>query len=367
MIKYKAFVSMPFGKSPSDKRNPWRRIYEYGIKPCETLFNQSEKFHNVKNIQLKITRADYEIKRLGLKNNVMELIDECDFVICLLSKYSSSERASAAFNPNLFWEIGYSEAKGKPIVFLGDEPDFYNVPVMVGRETLFCTINPEEFEGECSDQELKELGLTISKKIIPFLISAIQSLESWRPGRKKRYEVTAYTDLDTVNILNFINSSRSNIDILTTNLNYFVDFEKKDKSSGLHQAIENALLRGVKIRALVLDPESVISDYRAKQLGTSLDVPTYREDIRQSAKRFYEKYKKYYGKLLSIRLYNDLPLQPTIRIDNKVIAAVSGKRYWGPIHILFRLEDEGVSDSFTSHFSSFYETARDIREVSWLK
>ena len=77
---------------------------------------------------------------------------------------------------------------------------------------------------------------------------------------------------------------------------------------------------------------------------------------------------EFYGKHFTMKVYEDLPLQITIRVDNEVITSfvTRGKRSRQRVHVRFRVEDEGVYETFLGHTGSVYDSAKDITEFSWL-
>jgi len=93
----KAFLSTPFGKTP-EERVYWEH-FESGMKEVARLFTDP---------LLEIHSAKEEVSALVLKDNVKQLIDMCDITIAVITRP----------NPNIFWEVGYTEAQRKPVIFL---------------------------------------------------------------------------------------------------------------------------------------------------------------------------------------------------------------------------------------------------------
>lgn len=358
--QYNVFASMPFGENPESDQNEWTRLYNHGIKCCEQLALEDRLFASSNMTQgqrtLTIARADFNLKALGLKENVRFHIDVCDFMICVLTIQKGSD---ALLNPNLLWEIGYAEARRKPIVFLGNDECVRRIPALVGSDNLFCLFEPQLFEPDSKLGRLEDHGARVAKDLMPFIRAAIDRIEERQPGRRGCYEVLAYSDRRHVNLVQFLKSARSTIDILTTNLDYF----RKEKDR-LKETIE----RGVTIRIAVMDPDCHIAEYRAKQLGLTGDVGQYREELRNAILELYVHFEKYYGDRFKIMVYEDLPLQITIRVDNEVITSfvTRGKRSRERLHVRFRVEDEGVFDTFVGHFGGVFDGAKDIRQFSWL-
>lgn len=369
MRSYAAFTSMPFGDSPDSDANMWSRLYEHGIKPCEKLAFDDALFARpsspgCEDRRLVIHRADHNLQALGLKENVRFLIDHCDFVICVLTVEGNDTRL---MNPNLLWEIGYAEARRRPIVFLGNNEAIRRIPALVGADNLFCRFDPRVFQPDTPCGPIAQLGQKVAQDLMPFIRSAIGRLEERQPGRHGTYEVTAHADRRRANLREFIASATSSIDILTTNLDDFlhqVAFEFENRDSILRAPLE----RGVTVRLVVMDPDCHIAEYRARQLGMSGDVGQYREELRNAIVKVYSLFEGSYGDHFRMKVYEDLPLQITLRVDNEVITSfvTRGKRSRDRVHVRFRVEDEGVYDTFVGHFGSVYDSAKDIREFSWL-
>lgn len=371
MNTYTIFTSMPFGEAPESDANPWYRLYTYGIKPCTKLAAEDKLFAQGNQLLLRreitIVRADHNLEALGLKENVRFNIDHCDVVLCVLTV---AEQDTALINPNLLWEIGYAEARHKPIVFLGNSRAIRNIPVLVGSDNLFCLYDQRVFEPDQRIGDVKELGLKVARDLMPFIRTAIEQVEQRQPGRHGTYEVTAFADRRRADIPNFIGSARSMIDILTTNLDYFLHEIAMPQNASERSILETCLEleRNVAVRLVVMDPDCHIAEYRARQLGMSGDVGQYREELRSAIVEFYMRFERFYGDRFRMRIYEDLPLQITMRVDNEIITSfvTRGKRSRDRVHVRFRVEDDGVSDTFVSHFQSVFDSAKEIREFSWL-
>ena len=88
MIRY-AFVIMPFAEEFTD-------IYESGIK---TVASECD---------VRTERLDEQIYDNDMLEQIYKEIDRCDFIIADMT----------ARNPNVFYEVGYADAKKKLIILL---------------------------------------------------------------------------------------------------------------------------------------------------------------------------------------------------------------------------------------------------------
>ena len=80
------------------------------------------------------------------------------------------------------------------------------------------------------------------------------------------------------------------------------------------------------------------------------DKIVHRDELKKSAKDLYQRYKK--NRNVSIMLYDDLPLQITLIIDNKVITSSMsrGSRSRENLHFLLDIDLQGAKKTFENHF-----------------
>lgn len=92
----KCFVVSPIGDENSDIRKNADQLFNHIIKPvCE-------------NCGFKAIRIDYENTPDSITQGILDCLDRYDLVIADMTGH----------NPNVFFEIGYRTAKGKPIIHL---------------------------------------------------------------------------------------------------------------------------------------------------------------------------------------------------------------------------------------------------------
>lgn len=159
-----------------------------------------------------------------------------------------------------------------------------------------------------------------------------------------------------------ISNARNQVDILTTNLNYFLFDKLKLDSSPFKKALNN----GASVRIVTMNPESVIAEYRAKQLIRGQDIPGYRSELRNGIVTLFNLFGDH--PQFHLHVYDDLPLQITFRIDENIITSIAtrGERARKRIQIKFSLYDEGVTESFVSHFQSMFDNSTDVRGLRWV-
>jgi hypothetical protein len=174
-------------------------------------------------------------------------------------------------------------------------------------------------------------------------------------------------DREAVGLPELVASARKRIYVLTTNLVYFSDFERFVVDRGRRVfAFDPAVDNGVRLRVLTLDPESPIVKYRAEQLGFEHDVARFRGEARRSARRFYQHYRNQPN--VSIKLYDDLPLQITLIVDDTVVTSVMSRGHRSRENLHFRLSMDAprARQSFERHF---FEVAaapsKHISQFGW--
>jgi predicted nucleotide-binding protein len=138
------FVSIPYGVSSKD-RNRWRSIYSAIVDSAKEPSSKYESH------LLTPFDSDYAFT-CGIKENVKKLIETCDLLIAVL----------ATTNPNVFWEMGYAEGIGLPIITINHMPK--DVPVLASNPyAINCDLD-KIGTGENSDvlrQFLESLSVAI--------------------------------------------------------------------------------------------------------------------------------------------------------------------------------------------------------------
>lgn len=348
---YSIFVSMKFGVDPTDPKNEWTKLFEGAIEPFETENEDTSSY------KLKIVRADHTLKDLGLKEHVKRCIEECDIVLAVLSD-----------SQNVFWEVGYAEALEKPIVFMANQSDInqHRIPVLAGQPIFFQYNHDLVVQASGSPEVLRQTLAPIRKNLGPYFERAFERVGQSRIGRLT-YKVTAHGRREFAKLAELISHAQRRVDILTTNLDWLVtsdEFSLKKKSK---HPFQEALGRGARIRIATMDPEAVIAEYRAKQLGEEADVPAYRSTLREGVRQLYSTFRSEIGRF-NLRIYNELPLQITYIIDDLVVTGIIARSEKSRelIHVEFYKGAEGVTESFLNHFESLYNASADASRFNWV-
>jgi Nucleoside 2-deoxyribosyltransferase len=346
----RAFVSMPYGKDAKSK-GYWQRFYVDGIVGMAPLFEG-------RGYAVEFHRPKEEPSALILKDSVRKLLDRCDVCLAIIT----------GLNPNVFWEVGYAVAKGKPVVFAViaegvDEAQY--APVLVADALKVY------YDGKVFDQQpLNSSSVqNFQYDLLRFLDVAkdiVKGLE--KPAAQYR----VLSDRTAAKLPEAVAGAKRSIDLITTNLSYFADVSSfvVNLDGKSVYAFDPPVNRGVRVRILALNPDSVIAEYRAKQLGLDYDVAGYREELRSAARFFYLRYLR--NKKVDIRIYDDLPLQITALIDDRVITSIvsRGQQARNNVHVDFDLEYSGARASFEKHFAEVLASQAQtfhITKFSWVR
>jgi hypothetical protein len=343
------FVSMPYGRNTKDETY-WQRFYMDGIHGMIPLLKRrgyTAVFHRPKE----------EVSALVLKENVRRLLDQCDVCLAVIT----------GWNPNVFWEVGYAVARGRPVLFAvaqGIDEEQYS-PVLVA-DALKAYYDGSVFDKVPPDASLVQ---DFQYNVLRFLDVAhdiVKGIEKPAP----HYSV--FSNRGGADLPAVVASAERSIDLITTNLSFFADVESfVAKVDGTYTyAFDPPVHRGVKVRILALDPDSTIASYRAKQLGQDHDVAGYREQLRTAARFFYRRYLE--RRNVDIRIYDDLPLQITAVVDDKVITSIvsRGHQARDNIHVVFDLDFKGSRATFEGHFAEVLASQAQtthISRFSWVK
>jgi len=343
---FEMFVSMPYGKDDESK-NYWNRFYHHAITGMKPLFEG-------RGYSLNFLRPKEMPSALKLKESVKELINRCDICLGVIT----------GLNPNVFWELGYADSKGKPIILIVDEV----VDEAEYSPVLIVEVLKEFYEGKMFHQDPPDgtRVLDFQERLLRYIDLGVNIVR----GKKvppPQYNI--FSDRIEAQEPQIIINAKKTIDLITTNLSYYADFDEFVATfDGKEQyAFDPPVNKGVRVRILILDPESVITEYRAKQLGRGHEVAEYREELRQSAKKFYQRYID--KKNVDIRIYDDLPSQITMMVDDKVISSFvsRGQQARYNIHTVLDIEYKGTRATFEKHFAEVLaqEQTKHISFFSW--
>jgi hypothetical protein len=349
---------MPFGDEPDSPQNEWTKLFEGGLRPLEHEITGLPE--GIRHVPVKLWRADRKLESLALKTNVIQGIENCDFLLAVLTtKLVRGTHGLRLTNPNVLWEMGYAEAIGKQVVVLADNNDLRRLPVLAGVANV-CVYDHKIVQRVSPKDALGTLPF-IARNLVQHIVKASEEAKRGSiglAGSRARF----YPSRDAVDLPSMISGARKQVDILTTNLQYFLSPTFNIDPHPIATAMKN----GATVRVVTMDPESVIAEYRAKQLVRGQDVPGYRRELRNG---IIELFNRFGGSAdFHLHTYNDLPLQITTRVDHTIVTSVVtiGERARKRIQIQFSLHDDGVTESFVGHFQSMFDNSTDVAGLKWV-
>jgi len=299
---YKCFVAMPF--KPDDEAT---KILISGIAPtCELLKSTG--------IEVTFYRADYNLQALVLWDNIRKKIEDCDFLIADITEG----------NPNVLYELGYARALGKKAIHITRTKDLHLADL---QGWYFIEYSIDNLQ-------------TLSHHLARYISDVVKIVDA--QVQNEIFKVDGFRSRSTVNISQLINDSKHDIDIYTTNVGDFLNYQDTLVHSLQHQ-------HNLKVRVLTMDPESDLVSRRARQLN--IDTYTYRKELRKNLREFYLFGVKFPGRV-SFRIFDDLPTQITFRFDDKIVTSVVSTvtRSRSNIHFKLSTKQIGVTESFIYHF-----------------
>ncbi len=349
-IHFKVFISMPYD-SDTEPKKYWAYFYQKAIYPIKAMLESRSSFH-IDFIYKKKDRKPGEIPTL-----VAESIDGADVLLCVLTD----------FKPNVMYEVGYARKMGMPIVFLLDQRSLDKpLPILIGR--------PQTYYYDGANEDAFE---TIPNELVEFLRSACWEAQGKRSQIRERhtpiFNATCYQTRDYVNLPDLIRRASSEIEILTTNLDYFAAPSKETVQHPLRiMDLKNAIDKGVRIRFYTMDPDSNIVVERNKLLepvAEGRDVFQYRKALIRNIKTLYIYFQEAVRQgNCSIGLYDALPTLMIYRIDDRyIIPSVSLiKKSRLCIHVEFKRMDPGVRDTFELTLDQIRRIAKPVQQFSWI-
>jgi len=309
---YQCFVSMPFNS---------RFDGVYG----EGLFRASEHVEDCEINFVRLDKQTYEQRRI--EENVLENINKSDFLIADISKYPDSPHA----NVSVMHEIGYACGKNIPFLLIGEKGTHKRMPSNLSG--LIITEYDPENDSEFTDFS-KRFGEVLKRLISQDISKRVRG----------RFQAEVFSDREKIGISRLIEKASRRVYILTTNLDY--------TSTHLVDSLEIALKNNVSntafgIEILTIDPESEVTNQRAKQLGTP--VRDYRDIMRASLKSMDDRFEN--NSKVKIYTYKEFPTQKTFIVDNTIITSISalGQLSREGVHYVMH-QNPDATDTFLSHF-----------------
>lgn len=237
------------------------------------------------------------------------------------------------------FEMGYAIGVKKPVI------------VMVQRGVAV----PADFRGRLYfEYSTDELGI-VPQILQGFIKSAIESKIAER--QKSTYLVRACANRTSSDMKEKTQRAEKIVEILTTNLNSFLD-------AGLAEIVKKRLeeKKSLNLRILTLDPESDFAAHRARQLKMSTRY--FREQLRSSLEKVSQTFFQYPDRC-NIATFDEFPPQISFRVDENVYSNLVSSNQQSRNNIIMRFNefDAGVKQSIISHFDTVWGRSNPFSRV----
>lgn len=293
------------------------------------------------NLRVDVFKVD-TTKRTSLKlpADVENQVRSADIIIADLT----------GKNANVHIEVGIAITCGKPLLLCTQRSEDVCAHL---RDYLFL-------EYKADQAGLAELSRQIRLRVQECIDRAQLEEETRRLRLQLNpvYQVECYRDRTVANLGAAFARARRRIDILTTNLTWL--FKQEDLSEqSCWESIKQAIDRNpqLQLRVLTLNPQSEIAASRAKQLG--FDPGNFRDQLQRGYDEVRTFANGYPTSRVEIRLYNELPTQITLRVDEMVYTCIVGQPMQSRNYPVLRFDIAhlGVKEAFLAHFLAVWKAA----------
>jgi hypothetical protein len=304
---------------------------EYQSAIFEKVQETINRVNSIREYSIELIRADLgqPLSIASIEEHLKKYIDNCDFSIAEISQ----------LNPNVMFEMGYAIGVNKPVIVMVQKG--ITVPADF-RGRLYFEYSPAEMH-------------LIPQILQGYVKGAIESKIAER--QKTTYTVRAFSNRAISDMMDRTKKAEEIIEVLTTNLNSFVD-------SGFAAIVKERLKsqKNLKVRILTLDPESDFAAHRARQLIKSTRY--FREELRLSLERTSKMYFDFPGQC-NIATFDEFPPQISFRIDDTIYSNIvsSNQQSRNNVLIRFHESDTGIRECILSHFDTVWGRSTPFHRV----
>jgi hypothetical protein len=319
----------------------------------------------------------------NIQRNVLSSIEKSHLLVADITpqftkkKKNESDKQSKASapNPSVMHEIGFATALGIPIFLIGERGTSKYLPANLkgflvseydrkliskrGQVTLSTdaeTSMDDKYDGaEERDNFSRNLAETITNVI----------LMAGAPLTPGAFVVNGYRSRRAVDLPYLIKNSKYRVYILTTNIDYVNDRLLDDIRYALEfntkpkDGYQEPLNRSYKVDILTMDPESIVTNARAKQLSAS--VATFRDILRQSLEKMI-KFAKDFSDNVEIATYVSLPTLILFVIDDMIVFSVPFPSQQSRLvpHFVISHDDVAIQQFVSYFFSVKSQAGKEI-------
>jgi hypothetical protein len=260
-------------------------------------------------------------------------------------------------NPSVMHEIGFATALGIPIFLIGKRGSSKHLPANL-KGFLVSEYDKEELI-ETDANDTNEFSNNLAETITNVIDKAGAPLT---PGD---FPVEGYRLRRTVDLPYLIRNSKYRVYVLTTNIEYVLERLLEaikyalDLNISKHPDSKEPLNKSFKVDILTMDPESIVTNARAKQL--SVNVAKFRDILRESLDKI-KQFSNEYPNNVEIATYVSLPTLIMFVIDDMIVCSVPFPSQQSRLvpHFVIAHDDVTIQQFISYFFSVKSQAGREI-------
>lgn len=363
------FISSPFAER-------FKKIHqvlsENVSKRVEEITTKDIRFRHVfKLIWNRLDNAPFIAQ--NIQKNVLSSIKKSHLLVAdISSQYEKIEESDInemvkkteprvkSPNPSVMHEIGFATALGIPIFLIGKRGSSEHLPANL-KGFLVSEYDKEELvETDTNDtNDTNEFSNHLAETITNVIDKAGAPLT---PGD---FTVEGYRLRRTVDLPYLIRNAKYRVYVLTTNMEYVNERLLEPIKYALdlniykHPDSNEPLNKSFKVDILTMDPESIVTNARAKQL--SVNVAKFRDILRESLNRII-KLSSEYPNNVEIATYVSLPTLIMFVIDDMIVCSVPFPSQQSRLvpHFVIAHDDVTIQQFISYFFSVKSQAGREI-------
>jgi hypothetical protein len=364
------FISSPFAGRFKDIHQV---LSENVSKRVEEITKEDIRFRHVfKLIWNRLDNAPFIAQ--NIQKNVLSSIKKSHLLVAdISSQYVQIEKSNInesdtkpkpkpkpkveSPNPSVMHEIGFATALGIPIFLIGQRGSSEHLPANL-KGFLVSEYDKEELVKTDSNYT-KEFSNNLAETITNVIDKAGAPLT---PGD---FPVEGYRLRRTVDLPYLIRNSKYRVYVLTTNIEYVLERLLEaikyalDLNISKHPDSKEPLNKSFKVDILTMDPESIVTNARAKQL--SVNVAKFRDILRESLDKI-KQFSNEYPNNVEIATYVSLPTLIMFVIDDMIVCSVPFPSQQSRLvpHFVIAHDDVTIQQFISYFFSVKSQAGREI-------
>ena len=360
------FISSPFAER---FKKPHQVMSEIVSKRVEEITKDDIRFRHVfKLIWNRLDNAPFIAQ--NIQKNVLSSIKKSHLLVAdISSQYETIEESDITEmaekpkpkvkspNPSVMHEIGFATALGIPIFLIGKRGSSEHLPANL-KGFLVSEYDKEELI-ETDTNDTNEFSNNLAETITNVIDKAGAPLA---PGD---FTVEGYRLRRTVDLPYLIRNAKYRVYVLTTNMEYVNERLLEPIKYALnlniskHPGSNEPLNKSFKVDILTMDPESIVTNARAKQL--SVNVAKFRDILRESLNRII-KFSSEYPNNVEIATYVSLPTLIMFVIDDMIVCSVPFPSQQSRLvpHFFIAHDDVTIQQFISYFFSVKSQAGREI-------